>query len=86
MPDKKLSSACYKPEHRLVKFLLLHASNEGAIRMTQQEIGSHLGATREVVARLLRKLVKEGYAITKRHQVLITHHSRLVDLVSTSRK
>ena len=49
--------------------------------MTQQEIGSHLGATREVIARLLRRLVSERYVETRRNLVVITHPSRLAELV-----
>ena len=35
-------------ETRLSNFLLLRASADGHVRMTQQEIASHLGTTREV--------------------------------------
>jgi CRP-like cAMP-binding protein len=47
-------------EHRLCNFLLLHASADGTLQLTQQEIASHLGTTREVVARALGQLAAEG--------------------------
>ena len=50
----------YKLERRLGNFLLLHASTEGLVRMTQQEIASHLGTTREVIARALGQLASPG--------------------------
>jgi uncharacterized protein YecE (DUF72 family) len=37
---------------RLGQFILTHASAEGLLRMTQQQIARHLGTTREVIARL----------------------------------
>ena len=70
----------FKLEHRLVNLLLLHASNNGIVRMTQQEIASHLGSTREVVARLLRQLVKQSYIETRRNQILIKSPVELADL------
>ena len=45
---------------RLAQFMMLHASGDGVLRMTQQQIARHLGTTREVIARLLRDFVKQG--------------------------
>ena len=71
----------FKLEQRLASFLLLHASTDGTVRMTQHEIASHLGTTREVIARLLRQMVLEKHIETKRNQVVIQHPSKLAELV-----
>jgi CRP/FNR family transcriptional regulator, anaerobic regulatory protein len=61
----------YKLDRRLANFLLLHASTDGMVRMTQQEIASHLGTTREVIARALGQLVSAGRIRTGRGQIAI---------------
>ena len=71
----------FKLEQRLANFLLLHASTDGTVHMTQHEIASHLGTTREVVARPLRQLVAENYIETKRNQIIIKSADKLVALV-----
>jgi CRP/FNR family transcriptional regulator len=58
-------------DRRLSTFLLLHASADGNVRMTQQEIASHLGTTREVVARALGQLASAGRIRTGRRQIAI---------------
>lgn len=75
----------HKLERRLANFLLLHASTGGIVRMTQQEIASHLGTTREVIARLLRQLASEGDITTQRNQVTIVSSDSLAALTKTSR-
>lgn len=71
----------YKLEQRLASLLLLHASTDGNIRMTQQEIASHLGTTREVVARLLGQLAAEGHIQTGRNQITISDPVNLAEYV-----
>lgn len=61
----------YKLEQRLCNFLLLHASTDAVVRMTQQEIASHLGTTREVIARALGRLVARGQVRTSRNRIAI---------------
>jgi len=56
---------------RLARLLLLQAANDGAVQMTQQEIASHLGTTREVVARSLRQLASVGHIETGRNRIVI---------------
>ncbi|MBI2771096.1 MAG: Crp/Fnr family transcriptional regulator [Burkholderiales bacterium] len=58
-------------KQRLVHFLLLHASSEGVLRTTQQQLANHLGTTREVVARLMQDLVGNGYVKSQRGQITI---------------
>lgn len=74
----------YKLEQRLTNFLLLHASTDGKVRMTQQEIASHLGTTREVIARVLGKLTSEGHLQTGRNKIAINDPRRLAEFVRRS--
>jgi CRP/FNR family transcriptional regulator, anaerobic regulatory protein len=67
----------YKLDRRLSNFLLLHAATDGMVRMTQQEIASHLGTTREVVARALGQLAAAGRIRTGRRQIAINDPVRL---------
>lgn len=56
---------------RLAQFILLHASSDGSLRMTQQQVAQHLGTTREVVARLLGTFVRQGLVRTQRGAIII---------------
>ena len=56
---------------RLVQFILLHASSDGVLRMTQQQIAKHLGTTREVIARLMQELVAQKLLRSQRGQITI---------------
>ena len=69
----------YKLERRLANFLALHASTDGKVHMTQQEIASHLGTTREVVARALGQLVAQRRIRTSRNQIAIDDPAGLVE-------
>ena len=71
----------YKLDRRLANFLLLKASADGVVRMTQQEIASHLGTTREVVARALGQLASAGRIRTGRRQIAISDPVRLARAV-----
>ena len=64
-------------EQRLCNFLLLHASADGTLQMTQQEIASHLGTTREVIARALGRLAAGGRIRTARRRIVINDPVRL---------
>lgn len=70
-----------KLEQRLANFLVLRASGNGTLRMTQQEIASHLGTTREVVARLLRQFSAKKYIETRRGSVVVRQPARLANMV-----
>jgi CRP/FNR family transcriptional regulator len=74
----------YKLEGRLRNFLLLHASTDGVVRMTQQEIASHLGTTREVIARALGQLASAGLVKTSRNRIAIPDPIGLVGEVKGS--
>ncbi len=58
-------------KQRLVHFLLMHASSEGVLETTQQQLANHLGTTREVVARLMQDLVAGGFVKTQRGSITI---------------
>jgi len=74
----------YKLERRLCNFLLLHASTDAVVRMTQQEIASHLGTTREVIARALGRLSSAGHLKTGRNRIAIRDPIRLANEVKGS--
>lgn len=57
---------------RLGHFILHHASSDGVLRMTQQQVAGHIGTTREVVARLMQELVTAGLVQTARGEIRIT--------------
>ena len=58
-------------KQRLANFILLQASSDGVLRMTQQQLAQHLGTTREVVARLLQEFVGKGLVDTRRGAIAI---------------
>jgi CRP/FNR family transcriptional regulator len=64
-------------KQRLANFVLLHASSGGILQMTQQKIASHLGTTREVVARLLQEFAAKGVVRTQRGALSILDASEL---------
>lgn len=76
MSDRE-SIHTYKLEHRLANFLLLHANTAGCINLTQQEIASHLGTTREVIARAIGQLVATGHIQTHRKKIVINNPAAL---------
>jgi CRP/FNR family transcriptional regulator len=75
----------YKLEQRLSNFLLLRASTDGIVQMTQHEIASHLGTTREVVARALGQLASARRIRTGRGQIVINDPVRLAEDVTRRR-
>jgi CRP/FNR family transcriptional regulator len=64
-------------KQRLARFILLRASGDGVLRMTQQQIARHLGTTREVVARLLGDLVAHDLVQTRRGAITIRDRKAL---------
>jgi len=71
----------YKLEQRLANLLLMRASSQGEIPMTQEQIAHHLGTTREVIARLLRGMVAAHLLKTRRGCILIQDRSGLSKLL-----
>jgi len=69
-------------EQRLANLLLLRASTEGILRMTQQELAYHLGTTREVIARLMGDLVLKGLVKTRRKEITIVNAKALAALIT----
>lgn len=72
----------HKLEHRLASFLLGRASGAGELRMTQQDMASHLGAAREAVARLLASFAAAGMVETRRGRTLIRDAAALARLLA----
>jgi CRP/FNR family transcriptional regulator, anaerobic regulatory protein len=58
-------------KQRLAHYLLLHASSDGVVKTTQQQLAGHLGTTREVVARLMQGLVADGFVKSQRGRITI---------------
>lgn len=67
-------------EQRLAGFLLVRGSGKGVVRHTQQEMADHIGTTREVVARLTRRLAARGLIATGRGAVTILAAKGLADI------
>lgn len=72
----------YTLEQRLANLLLTHASDEGELHMTQQQMAQHLGTTREVVARLMGGLAARGYVVTGRGVTRIKNVPGLAALIA----
>ena len=70
----------YTLEQRLANFLLVRASRNGVVRHTQQQIAGYLGTTREVVARLISRIVARGYIVSGRKVVTILKPAMLARL------
>lgn len=58
-------------KQRLAQFILLHATTDGCLLVTQQQLARHLGTTREVIARLMQDFVAQEYVQTQRGQIRI---------------
>lgn len=67
---------------RLANLLLVHASDAGELRMTQQQMADHLGTTREVIARLMCELVGLGCVETRRGRVVVKDDVLLASLIA----
>ena len=72
----------FKLNQRLANLLLTHASSDGVLRMTQQQMAFHLGTTREVVARLLREFVALDLVETRRGGLAIRDVAGLGRVIS----
>jgi len=72
----------YKLNQRLANLLLVHASGNGELRMTQQQMACHLGTSREVVGRLIGELVATGLIETGRGRSLIRNAPGLAALIN----
>lgn len=68
MSELEQMHACTHRE-RLAQFVLSHASSDGSLLMTQQQLANHLGTTREVVARLMQDFVGRGLLRTGRGRI-----------------
>jgi CRP/FNR family transcriptional regulator len=67
---------------RLAKFILMRSEGAGQLSMTQSELAAHLGTTREVIAKLLRKMVADKTIRTLRGAIVVEHAERLARLAA----
>ncbi|HXY74895.1 MAG TPA: Crp/Fnr family transcriptional regulator [Dehalococcoidales bacterium] len=65
---------------RVAKILLQTIGNDGAQRLTQQEMANMAGTAREVVARSLKALDEQGLIKMERHSIIILDKSKLTKL------
>ncbi len=69
---------------RLAHLLLVRASDQGRLDMTQQQIAQHLGTRREVVARLLSEFADKAYLQTRRGHLTLLDTDSLRDIASAT--
>jgi len=67
---------------RLANMLLNRANDYGLVYMTQQEIASRLGTTREVVARILREMSASGLIATRRGEISLINTANMATLIA----
>ncbi len=67
-------------EHRLAAQLLREADGEGTVRITQEELGFRIGATRVTVARILRKWARAHWVRTCYGAVELLEPQKLEEL------
>ncbi|GAB4352666.1 MAG: Crp/Fnr family transcriptional regulator [Oricola sp.] len=71
----------HRVDQRLASFLLNHASVGGDVHRTQQELASHIGTTREVVAKAVGVFVERGWIESRRGRVRLLQPKMLAALV-----
>lgn len=67
-------------KERLAKFILMRSEGVGQLRMTQSELAAHLGTTREVIAKLLRRMVADKAVKTLRGSIVVEQAEQLARL------
>ncbi len=72
-----------KLNQRLANLILMRANANGELHMTQQQIASHLGTTREVIAKLMCELVEQQYVKTARGLIVIEDSVGLSQIMTT---
>lgn len=71
----------HRVDQRLASFLLNQASSEGVVARTQQELASHIGTTREVVARVIGEFSAHGWIRTGRRRVEVLQPGMLAAII-----
>lgn len=69
---------------RLANLLLVRASDQGRLDMTQQQIAHYLGTRREVVARLLSEFADKAYLQTGRGYLTLLNTDGLREIASAA--
>lgn len=81
MAELQQIHAC-KLEQRLANLIIMRATSDGLLRMTQQQMAQHLGTTREVIARLTRGFVSAKYIEAQRGMMAILNISALSSIAT----
>jgi len=68
---------------RLARFILMRSEGTGQLNMTQSELAAHLGTTREVIAKLLRRMVADGTVTTLRGAIVVEQPETLARLAES---
>lgn len=71
----------HRVDQRMASYLLNQASGEGVVLKTQLEIASHIGTTREVVAKTMSIFSNRGWVKSGRGRVCILQSAMLAALV-----
>ena len=69
-------------EQRVARYLLNHASDQGVVVTTQQELANRLGTSREVIARLMQGFKEKRVVTTSRGKIKILDEVALASLVT----
>lgn len=84
MSELEQIHAC-RLDQRLANFLLSHASGDGVVFKTQQEIAAHMGTSREVIARLMADFSARGLVETTRGKIGIRRPDTLASLFASAK-
>lgn len=71
----------HRVDQRLASFLLNQASCDGIVSKTQQELASHIGTTREVVARVIGEFSAHRWIKTGRGRVEVLQPGMLAAII-----
>ncbi|NOX75054.1 MAG: winged helix-turn-helix domain-containing protein [Gammaproteobacteria bacterium] len=66
-------------DYRLASFLVRRSDHSGVVRISHQDIASHLGTVREVVSRLLKQFEKNGLIKTARGHITLIDIQKLAN-------
>lgn len=68
---------------RVARYLLTHATGNGIITATQDDIASTISASRVTVSRVLKKFMEEGWLETNYGTIVIKNQVKIEDFLDT---